>query len=374
MISIIIPTFNSSNYISQAIKSVLNQSYKNYEIIVVDDGSTDNTYEELKKYKDKIKYYYKENGGVASARNYGIIRSKGDYVCFLDADDLYKKNKLESQIKFLIENPNIDIVYNDVDAVDENLNYINTLRSEGIYNNREDFLTMMLVRQVIPGPASIMLRRRCIADGTLYNEVYKNTEDYDFTLELAQKFTYGYIPESLYMYRRHTNNLTNNHKIQFNNEVEIIKKLGVEYIESIIFNSNFTKQQKSLILAKIFIKINEWEKAKNVLLKILRTKEDGLVSFYLGNCYYHTLDYKNAEEYYKNSLLVNSSLAESYNNLGCVNAKLYNFDEARRNFIKALNIRNEYMDAKLNLGNLNVRNSECKITEKELRKTLTMYK
>lgn len=374
MISVIITVYNGEKYIKQAIQSILNQSCKDYEIIIVDDGSTDNTYRELEKYIDKIKYYYKENAGVASARNYGIIRSKGDYICFLDADDLYKESKLENQIKFLKENPNIDIVYNDVDVIDKDSNYINTLRSEGIYSNREDFLAMMLVRQVIPGPASIMLRRKCIEDNILYNEMYKNTEDYDFTLKLAQKFTYGYIPERLYMYRRHTNNLTNNHKVQSNNEAEITKKLGLENINSIISKSSFNEEQQRMILAKVLIKIGELEKAKNVLLGILKIKESGLVYFYLGNCCYNILDYKSAKGYYEKSLLFDNSLAEAYNNLGCVNVKLDDFRKAKSNFVKALNVRNEYMDAKLNLENLNVSNSECKITEKELRKTLTMYK
>lgn len=374
MISIIIPTFNSKQYISQAIQSILNQSYKDYEIIVVDDGSTDNTYEELRKYKEYIEYYYKENVGVASARNFGILKSKGDYICFLDADDLYKENKLERQLRFLIDNPNIDIVYNDIEVVDERLNYINTLRSEGVYNKREDFLSMMLVRQIIPGPASIMVRRKCIEDGILYNDAYSNAEDYDFTLRLAERFTYGYIPESLYVYRRHTQNLTNNHKIQSNNEIEIIKKLGIENIKNIILNSSFSGDDKRLIFAKVLIKISEWEKAKNVLLEMSKAKKNALIYFYLGNCYYHTSDYKNAKEHYKNSLQVDNSLAESHNNLGCTNLKLGNIHEAKVEFSKALEIRNEYMDPRMNLENLSEGNCNCKITEKELRKTLTLYK
>lgn len=374
MISIIIPTFNSKQYISQAIQSILNQSYKNYEIIVVDDGSTDGTYEELKKYKNNIKYYYKKNGGVASARNFGMLKSQGDYICFLDADDLYKKCKLEVQVKFLEDNPNIDIVYNDVEVVDENLNYINTLKSEGIYPKKEDFLSMMFLRQVIPGPASIMLRRKCIENGIFYNEIYKNAEDYDFTLKLAQSFNYGYIPESLYVYRRHNCNLTNNHRAQLSNEVQIVKKLGIEYIKSIIESSSFSEEDKKLILARALIKISEWEKAINILLGILKTKENGLIHFYLGNCFYHSLDYNNAKNHYKDSLILDYNLAESHNNLGCTNLKLGKIHEAKLEFSKALELRKEYMDPKINLEKLNKGDYNCKITEKELRKTLTLYR
>lgn len=374
MISIIIPTFNSGNYISQAIESILNQSYKNYEIIVVDDGSTDSTYKELKKYKSQIKYYYKGNGGVASARNFGILKSKGEYICFLDADDLYKKGKLEAQVKFLEDNPHIDIVYNDVEVADENLNYINTLKSEGIYPKREDFLSMMLLRQVIPGPASIMLRRKCIEAGLFYNDIYKNAEDYDFTLRLAQRFKYGYIPESLYVYRRHNYNLTNNHKLQLNNEIEIVNKLGIEYIKNVLKGSSFSEEDRKLILSKILIKISEWKEARHILLDILKTKENGLIDFYLGNCYYHFSDYYNAREHYKDSLLLDSTLAETHNNLGCTNIKLGRLDEAKLEFSRALELRKEYIDAKINLESVNKGKFNCKITEKELRKNLTAYR
>lgn len=302
-----------------------------------------------------------------------MLKSKGDYICFLDADDLYKKSKLEAQVKFLECNPNIDIVYNDVEVVDDNLNCINTLKSEGIYTKKEDFLSMMFLRQVIPGPASIMLRRRCIEDGVFYNEIYKNAEDYDFTLRLAQRFNYGYIPESLYVYRRHNYNLTNNHKAQLSNEIQIVKKLGIEYIKNIIESSSFSEEDKKLMFARVLIKIGEWGKASNFLIDVLKIKESGLIHFYLGNCYYHFLDYNNAKNHYKESLILDPTLAESHNNLGCTNLKLGKINEAKIEFSRALELRKEYMDAKLNLDKLMKGDYNGKITEKELRKTLTLY-
>ncbi|MCY6353988.1 glycosyltransferase [Clostridium sp. ZS2-4] len=374
MVSIIIPTLNSKQYISQAIQSILNQSYKDYEIIIVDDGSADNTYEELKKYEDKIKYYYKKNGGVASARNYGMLKANGEYICFLDADDMYKEEKLKEQVEFLENNPEIDVVYNNVDVVDEELNFINILKSEGVYENRKDFLTMLLVRQIIPGPASIMIRRKCVESGIKYNEEYRHAEDYDFTLKLAKKFNVGYIPKSLYIYRRHQSNLTNEHKKQFNNEIEIIKKIGIENIKSVVWESNFTESMKKLIFSKILIKINEWDQAKNVLLDILKNEEIAIAYFYLGNCYYFLERYEEAKDCYEQSIIVDKSLAESFNNLGCVCIKLDKLGEAKINFNNALHMRKNYMDARINLDNINQENYNCKITEKELRKILTVYK
>ena len=97
-VSVVIPTYNSSQFIVETLESVFAQTYKDYEIIVVDDGSTDNTKEVLQPYTSRIKYIYKENGGPASARNVGIKSAQGEYIAFLDSDDRWLPEKLEKHI------------------------------------------------------------------------------------------------------------------------------------------------------------------------------------------------------------------------------------------------------------------------------------
>ena len=101
LVSIVIPVYNGANYVSEAIESALKQTYKNIEVIVVNDGSTDNTEKIVKKYGDKIRYFYKENGGVASALNLGIKNMKGEYFSWLSHDNIYYSNKIEIQIEAL---------------------------------------------------------------------------------------------------------------------------------------------------------------------------------------------------------------------------------------------------------------------------------
>ena len=114
LISVIVPTYNSANYLSECIDSILGQSYDKLEIIVVDDGSTDNT-KELKLYdNDRVKYYYQEHQGISYALNYAINLSKGDYISFLDADDLWHLNKLKIQLDVLLNNSNIDMVFGHI--------------------------------------------------------------------------------------------------------------------------------------------------------------------------------------------------------------------------------------------------------------------
>ena len=110
LVSVIIPTYNSSQYIKEAIDSVLAQTYKNFEIIVIDDGSTDNTKEVLAPYLSVIKYIYKNNGGPASARNRGIKEANGEFVAFLDADDVWKPDRLARGVDILDQRPEVGLI------------------------------------------------------------------------------------------------------------------------------------------------------------------------------------------------------------------------------------------------------------------------
>ena len=109
-VSVIVPTFNRAKIVPKAIDSVIQQTYRDYEIIVIDDGSTDNTKTVLRKYDDKIVYRYKENGGISSARSSGIEIAKGNYIALLDSDDFWLKNKLEKQMTCFKENASYGMV------------------------------------------------------------------------------------------------------------------------------------------------------------------------------------------------------------------------------------------------------------------------
>ncbi|MDE6952375.1 MAG: glycosyltransferase [Erysipelotrichales bacterium] len=131
LVSIVTPCYNSENYIFETIESVINQTYSNWEMIIVDDISIDNSIEIIKKYCEKdsrIKYYIlEEKGGASLARNKAIRESKGKYIAFLDSDDLWKEEKLEKQVKFMEEN-NYDFTYHNYELINENSKKINRMR------------------------------------------------------------------------------------------------------------------------------------------------------------------------------------------------------------------------------------------------------
>ena len=124
LVSIVIPVYNGANYVAEAIESALKQSYKNIEIIVVNDGSTDNTEKIVKKYGDKIRYFYKENGGVASALNLGIKNMKGEYFSWLSHDDIYYPNKIERQIEELKNIDKDNILYSGFELINDKSEFL----------------------------------------------------------------------------------------------------------------------------------------------------------------------------------------------------------------------------------------------------------
>ena len=101
LVTVVIPTYNYGEYLSDAIESALKQTYKNLEVIVIDDGSSDNTEEIVKRYDGRLSYYFKENGGISSARNYGMLKAKGEYIVFLDSDDKLHESYVERTLAHL---------------------------------------------------------------------------------------------------------------------------------------------------------------------------------------------------------------------------------------------------------------------------------
>lgn len=373
MVSVIITTYNCATYLIQALESVLNQTYQDLEIIVVDDGSTDATQKVLEPYLNRIRYHYKSNGGEASARNAGLELATGDYIAFLDADDLYQPNKIEEQIKIFQQFPTVDVVYTDIEAVDENLQYQSILKSEGVYSLKEDFLCAMMVRQIIPATAAMMFKRHCIEGGIRYPEQYTNSVDYEFTLKLAHHYQFYYLEQPLYIYRRHSGNLTNRHQRQLDSEKAILRSFGISHIRQVVANSSFNPKEKELILAKIFIKLDEWSLAEEMLESLTHDNNDVYAWFYLGNC--KAVNGKNLEaiQAYQKALLQNEELAEAHNNIGLIYTRLNQFEDAFKHFQQASILRTEYMDARHNLEELAAGKGDFKLTTRELRKILTIY-
>ncbi len=204
----IIPTHNRAALVTEAINSVLAQTFQDFELIVVDDGSTDNTRDVLKRYTDnRIHYIYQENQRRSEAQNTGIKAASGEYIAFLDDDDLWLPHKLEKQVTFLDANPDKGLVHTFIDAIDTQGRIIAKER-EGLLKRYKDSMKLGYVYEGMSRlsalfMSSVMLRSRCLEKVGLFDPATETHEDWDFTLRFALEYRIGIIPELLVRYRKH---------------------------------------------------------------------------------------------------------------------------------------------------------------------------
>lgn len=204
LVSIIIPTYNAEDYIKEAVDSTLRQIYKNIEVIVVDDGSTDNTRNVLEPYivAGKIRYIYQNNKGLAGARNTGIKNSKGVYIALLDADDLFLPEKIAEQVKVLETNRDFGVCYSDI------LHFTDS-EPRRFYHHRYrypsgDIFEELLHRQFI-NPLAVIARREIFEKYGYFDENLRRSEDWDLWLKLARaEVKFYYLDKPLAHYRVRT--------------------------------------------------------------------------------------------------------------------------------------------------------------------------
>lgn len=206
LVSIVIPVYNGANYVSEAIESALKQTYKNIEIIVVNDGSTDNTEKIVKKYGDKIRYFYKENGGVASALNLGIKNMKGEYFSWLSHDDVYYPNKIERQIEELKNINKDNILYSGFELINDKseLLYAWEIASKNEYRKLNNSFYALLLSGL--NFCSLLIPKKVFYEVDFFNEDLKCTQDYDLLFKIFKNgYKIKYMPEVLLQNRIHEN-------------------------------------------------------------------------------------------------------------------------------------------------------------------------
>jgi len=242
-VSVIIPTYNRARYLVEAIESVFAQTYNDsdMEIIVVDDGSTDETLEKLKPYRERIKYIYVDNGGPAHARNAGMRMARGKYIAFLDSDDLYYPYKIEIQADFLDTHHDVAVVCSEFSAINDkglldefhlkkyhrsaytesDATYENIF-SEGIsissaglnlkgWDDRKVYAGKVFERyydELILATNTVMFRRSLLKNVGLQHETYRVFEDYEFLLRMVKSYKVAFIDVPTYKLRYHEDQIS----------------------------------------------------------------------------------------------------------------------------------------------------------------------
>lgn len=208
-VSIIIPAYNRALYINQTVNSVLEQTYQHLELIVVDDGSADGTYEKLKEYGSRITLLThdgRSNKGQAASINLGLRDAVGKYIAVLDSDDFWEPNKLEIQVPFLELNPEIGLVYCNGYGVDANgERYYDFYEADP---NEQSDPNRVLLDCYILLPQNSLVRKSVYDQVGFFNEEYRSAQDHDMLIRIAEVTKFAYLPDFVFNYRRHEDTIS----------------------------------------------------------------------------------------------------------------------------------------------------------------------
>ena len=282
LVTIYITNYNYGRYIKQSINSVLNQSYKNFELIIIDDGSTDNSRNIIDRYKNnkKIKIVYQKNKGLNKSNNVALKLSKGDYISRLDADDWIDENFLQIMINNLKKDPKIGMIF---------CNYFLTDKKGKIKDQffRHDFRKVKLLDQPAHGACSL-INTECLKSLGGYNEKFKSQDGVDIWIKLIQKYKIKNINLPLFYYRQHEENLTKNKLKLFKSRdkiFDIYQKKKQKFTNTICIIPIRGGSEDSIALKKISSKtvierlINQLILSKKIKKIIVSSPDQNILKF-----------------------------------------------------------------------------------------------
>lgn len=209
LVSVIVPNYNYERYLREAIDSALAQTYPHIEIIVVDDGSQDNSREILKSYGDKIRTFVQQNAGVSAARNNGVKNCSGKYVAFLDADDVWLPQKIEKQVELFEREKDLGLVHVGVEEFDANGNTLKK-RLEGMSGDVSQEFLLFERPVVLGGGSGLMLPREVFDEVGGFDLNLQTSADWDLFYRVSRNYKLGFVPEVLLRYRMHGSNMHGN--------------------------------------------------------------------------------------------------------------------------------------------------------------------
>ncbi len=208
LISVIIPVYNGENTISETIESVLNQTISDFELIVINDGSKDSTLDIIASIQEpRLKVFSYTNAGVAASRNRGFSHASGDFIAFLDADDLWTPDKLEAQLRALQENPTAAVAYSWTDHIDESSQFLSSgphaTLSGDIYAN-------LLTGNFLSNGSNVLIRAQALAEVGGFDQSLTHAEDWDMWIRLAARYHFVAVPLPQILYRVYANSASFN--------------------------------------------------------------------------------------------------------------------------------------------------------------------
>ena len=240
-VSVIIPTYNRLPMVKEAVDSVLAQNFEDVELIVVDDGSTDGTAEEIERYGGRVKLLQiPQNRGVSVARNRGILQARGKYIAFLDSDDLWVKGKLRTQVAFMEDNPQYPLCYTDEIWIRRGKRVNPRLR----HAKYSGWIFEKCLPLCIISPSSALIKRTLFSKVGLFDEVLPVCEDYDLWLRITARYPVFFINKRLIIKR-------GGHPDQLSNRSWGNDRFRVIALEKLLSEPFMTEEERALVLEEM---------------------------------------------------------------------------------------------------------------------------
>ncbi|UCB47421.1 MAG: glycosyltransferase [Spirochaetota bacterium] len=230
MVSIIIPTYNRISFLKKALDSVFSQTFLSYELIVVDDGSTDGTEDYIHSLARDIHYIKIPHSGVSRARNVGIDSSRCEWIAFLDSDDYWLSEKLEKQLQYLKDHPEYRICHTDEIWIKNGVR-INQGKK---HKKREGWFFIPSLDLCLISPSSVIIHRNVFQDTGMFDESFDFVEDYELWLRITSKYPIGYIDEKLVV-------KIGGHSDQLSSHIDGIERYRIRALEKIIKDYTITE-------------------------------------------------------------------------------------------------------------------------------------
>lgn len=227
LVSVVIATYNRADFLGETVASVLNQRFRDFELIVIDDGSTDNTRALLEPYSARLQYFYQENRGPSAARNLGVKRAKAPWIAFQDSDDLSLPNHLDSLYRHVEKLPECGMVF-------ANGNYL-----DGLQHNRETIIPTAKSRKLAAQGVQLvdlfdksivrlqaaLISKRCYDGVGGHDESLRISMDLDLTFRLFSKYPVAYLDAVVFSYRKHSGNISGDQELRLLENIRVIEKL-----------------------------------------------------------------------------------------------------------------------------------------------------
>ncbi len=221
-VSVVIPAYNAMAYLPETLESVFRQTFTDFEVLIINDGSSDHIVQWVAQITDpRVKLISQENQGLPGARNTGIAYARGEYVAFVDADDLWQPTKIERQVRCLEDKPEVGLVYTWTALIDEQSNPTGRVYA---FDAEGNVWEQLLVGDPISNGSSCMVRRSCFETVGVFDRSLTSAEDYDMWLRIAARYPFAVVREPLTLYRQHFSSVSKNRQRMLQSLRTVIEK------------------------------------------------------------------------------------------------------------------------------------------------------